>query len=310
SLALAEPDAARRAAVAAEVSACEFESLEESLSWAPDFVVLATPTHLHVEQALKVARTGCPLFVEKPLTHSPAGLAELSQLVESKSIVSMVGCNLRFHSGPARVKELLEHESIGRVLFARVQTGSYLPDWRPGTDYRNSYAARAESGGGCILDCIHEIDLVRWYLSEVEQVFCMAGHLSSLEIETEDVAALICRHHGGTISEIHLDYVQRTYDRGCQIAGERGTIFWDVNAKQVRLFDASKASWTIYSEPVDWDLNHMYRDEMKHFLECVRSGSPSILPIQEAVSVMQIAFAAKASAREGRLVTVQAGVLS
>ena len=303
-LALVELDAERRSAVANEVSADPFENLGQGLGWSPDFVVLATPTHLHLEQALTVARAGFPLFVEKPLSHTPAGLAELSDLVKRKNLPTMVGCNLRFHSGPARVKELLEQGSVGRVLFARIQTGSYLPGWRPGTDYRENYAARAETGGGCILDCIHEIDLVRWYLGEVDEVFCMSGHLSSLEIETEDVAALVCRHQGGVISEIHLDYVQRTYERGCQIAGELGTIFWELN-KEVRWFDAGRQCWNNFSEPADYDLNHMYRDEMKHFLECVQNGSRSILPIEEAVHVMQIVFAAKISAREGRLVATQ-----
>jgi predicted dehydrogenase len=308
-LALVEPDAARRLAVANEIGATALDSLEAGLQWCPDFVVVATPTHLHVEQALAVARAGHALFVEKPLSHDAAGLADLVDLVKRKALPSMVGCNLRFHSGPARVKELLERDSIGRVLFARIQTGSYLPGWRPGTDYRKNYAARIETGGGCLLDCIHEIDLVRWYLGEVDEVFCMAGHLSSLEIETEDVAALVCRHRGGAISEIHLDYVQRTYERGCQIVGELGTIFWEFN-KEVRWFDAKRASWGNFSEPADWDVNHMYRDEMEHFLDCLQTGERTMLPIEEAVAVMQIVFAAKTSAREGRLVATQREVLA
>jgi predicted dehydrogenase len=307
-LALAENDRARRETVAAELSVHSFVDVDAGLEWHPDFVVIATPSHLHLEQASRVARQGFHLFVEKPLCHSAAGMSELAALVESKNAVSMVGCNMRFHPGPARVQQLLTEDRIGRIVFARVHSGSYLPAWRPSTDYRLNYAAREQTGGGCILDCIHEIDLTRWYLGEVREVVCMADHVSSLEIETEDVAAIICRHLSGAISEIHLDYVQQTYERGCQIVGERGSIFWDFTQRQVRWFNGGTGQWTTFSEPEGWQVNQMYVDEMKHFIDCVASRSPTALPIPEAVAVMQVAFAAKTSAREGRAVPIASEV--
>jgi predicted dehydrogenase len=191
-----------------------------------------------------------------------------------------------------------------------MHVGSYLPDWRPGSDYRENYAAHEETGGGCIFDCIHEIDLARWYLGEVQELLCMAAHTGSLEIETEDVAALLCRHVNGAISEIHLDYIGRTYERGCHIAGERGSLFWDFNGKQVRWFDADKREWTTFPQSDDWELNDMYVAEMRHFLACVESRRETELPISEAVAVMHIAFAAKGSAREGRLISVGREVLA
>lgn len=299
----------RRAAICSELKIKSFEDLNAGFDWAPDFVVLATPTHLHGEQALAILERGLPLFVEKPLCHTAALLQKISNAVERRRVVSLVGCNMRFHPGPVQVKELLDQNRIGRILFARLQAGSYLPAWRPAQDYRENYAAKEATGGGCILDCIHEIDLTRWYVGEVQSVSCMSGKLSSLEIETEDVAALECRHQSGAFSEIHLDYVQRTYQRDCQIVGEQGSIFWDFNDRSVRWSDAASRE-TTFSQPPGWELNQMYVDEMKHFLECVRDGRQTVLPILEAVSVMQIAFAAKASARERREVTIMEKVLA
>jgi predicted dehydrogenase len=309
-LGLVESDEERRRAVAAEFGARQFSDLDAGLEWNPDFVVVATPTHLHVRHALQATRRGCAVFVEKPLSHTAEDLQGLAEFVERKQIVSLVGCNTRFHPGPAKVKQLLSEGLLGRIFFARVQVGSYLPDWRPGTDYRTNYAAHEETGGGCILDCIHEIDLARWYLGDVQDVLCMTARTGSLEIDTEDVAALICRHGEGAISEIHLDYVQRSYERGCQIVGERGSIFWEFNSRQVRWLEAESGRWMTLAQPDSWDVNDMYVAEMKHFLECVESGNSTTLPIPEAVSVMQIAFAAKTSAREGRLVAVGREVLA
>ena len=183
-----------------------------------------------------------------------------------------------------------------------------MPEWRPGSDYRENYAARVETGGGCILDYIHEIDLARWYLGEVRSVFCSAGHLSSLEIETEDVAVLVCRHAGGAMSEIHLDYVQRTYERGCQIVGELGSIFWDFNEKTVRWYNGADKKWTTYAQAETWDVNQMYVDEMKHFLDCMEERSATALPIPEAAAVMRIVFAAKASSESAKMIALEEAV--
>ncbi len=302
--ALVEPDPQRRESVCDD-SILGFADLKTGLEWGPDLVVIATPSHLHAEQALEAARRGIHLFIEKPLSHLEDGLAELSREIDRQRLITLVGCNMRFHPGPARVKKLLDQGVVGRVLFARVHTGSYLPDWRPWQDYRKSYSASSSMGGGCILDCIHEIDLARWYLGDVESVFCSAGHLSSLEMDVEDVATLICKHSRGATSEIHLDYVQRTYERGCQIVGEKGTIFWDYSQGEVRWFDALEDSWTRFMGPKSWDPNQMYLDEMEHFLECVRHGRRTIFPVSDAVRVMNIVFAAKASARSGCIERVE-----
>jgi predicted dehydrogenase len=309
-LALVETDPSRREAVTAKQSVRHFSRLDDGFDWLPDFVVLTTPTHLHAEQALDVVRRGLHVFVEKPFSHEASKLAGIADLVEKKKLVTLIGCNMRFHPGPAQVKQLLTDDCIGRILFARLHTGSYLPSWRPSTDYRMNYAAREETGGGCILDCIHEIDLTRWYLGDVREVVCMAGHVSSLAIATEDVASIVCRHVSGAISEIHLDYVQQTYERGCQIVGEQGSIFWDFAEKQVRWFDAGTGQWTTFSQSDGWEVNQMYVDEMKHFIDCVASGRRTVLPIPEAIAVMQIAFAAKTSAREGRVVPTASEVLA
>jgi predicted dehydrogenase len=118
------------------------------------------------------------------------------------------------------------------------------------------------------------------------------------------VAVLVSRHSSGAISEVHLDYVQRTYERGCQIAGEDGSLFWDFLEQQVRWYDAACDQWTTFEQPAEWQLNQMYLDEMGHFLDCVRERKQTLLPVTEATRVMELVFAAKKSAREKRVVAL------
>jgi predicted dehydrogenase len=303
-LAVVEPDASRRAA-AGKVAGAAFATLEEGLEWKPELAIVATPSHLHLGPALALARQAVPLLVEKPLSHAEEGQDDLVREVTRRKLVSLVGCNMRFHPGPAAVKRLLEQGSIGRLLFARIHTGSYLPEWRPAQDYRSSYSAQRSQGGGCLLDCIHEIDLAQWYLGPIAELFCMTEHLSSLEIDAEDVAVILARHAGRALSEIHLDYVQRTYERGCQIVGESGSIFWDFNRPEVRWYDARKKRWNAVRLPRNWKLNSMYRGELEHFVGCVQQGTSPVLPIPEAAQLVRLVAAARESAASQRMVAVR-----
>jgi predicted dehydrogenase len=279
-----------------ETDAQIFESFETALAQKPDVCFVCSPSSLHVEHALEAARDNCHLFVEKPLSHDLDGVEDLVSEIERRKLISLVGCNMRFHPGPARVKKLLLENAVGKVVFAQIYAGSYLPEWRPATNYRESYSGRRDLGGGAILDCIHEIDLAFWYAGAAVEVFGTAETLS-LPIETEDTAFLLLRHQNGVRSEIHLDYVQRTYERGCRIVGEAGTIFWDFREKAVRLYRAADKTWETFAQAEDWEINQMYLDETRHFLDCLQTGEETICPVRQAAEVLKIALAAKTSAQ-------------
>ncbi len=207
----------------------------------------------------------------------------------------LVGYNLRFHAGLRRVRELVLAGAIGRILTARAEFGQYLPDWRPGRDYRAGYIVRRD-GGGILLDASHEIDYVRWICGEVRAVYAAMGRLSALEMESEDTAVLVLRHDGGTLSEIHLDCVQRGYSRGCKLVGSEGTIEWSFRSGIRHTRDG--ATWT--DEPIAPDVNEMYVDEMRHFLACVRGRATPLVDGDTAAAVLAVLEAAKRSASERR----------
>jgi len=168
-----------------KISTCEFLQHSKSLS-ENMFLWIATPTYLHVEQAIAAASRGCHVFIEKPLSQTNQNLIDLVDEVERQDVISLVGCNMRFHPGPARVKKLLDDNSIGKVLFANLYAGSFLPGWRPGQDYTQSYSASSQMGGGCILDYIHELDLARWYLGDVEKVADTFSVIQASSLGSED----------------------------------------------------------------------------------------------------------------------------
>jgi len=110
-------------------------------------------------------------------------------------------------------------------------------------------------------------------LGEVAGTTCVAGKLSQLEIDTEDVAAILLRFENGALGEIHLDYIQRAYRRTCQIIGEEGTLHWDYTAGEVRWFSAETKKWKVYSNPVGWSPNQMYLTSSGLIAEHARSSA-------------------------------------
>lgn len=226
-----------------------FTNLDEALAAKPSIVIITNPTTYHMQVALPTARAGCNLFIEKPLSHTLDGVAELLATIERNKLMAMVGFDLRFDPGLCKVKQLLEEGNIGHVVSIQAQVGQYLPDWHPWEDYRESVSARHETGGGVILDLIHELDYVSWLAGSVSHVTCFADQVSNLEIQTEDVAGILLRFENGTIGTVHLDYVQRSASRTCRVIGEKGTILWDYFAPNVSWYESDKGAWQRYEYP-------------------------------------------------------------
>lgn len=296
----------RREQVRKSLGVSTFGSLSDALKSGPDVAMVTTSTSSHIEVALEAAERGCHLFIEKPLSHTLDGVDLLLSVVQEKGLMTLAGCNMRFHPGLATIKKLLDDDAVGKVVAVRVQSGQWLPDWHPWEDYRTGYSARQDLGGGIILDGVHELDYISWLMgSEVQQVSCFAGKLSRLEIDTEDTAAILLRYSDGSIGEVHLDYVQRAYSRSCHIIGEEGTIRWDEAEGRVCHYSASTKSWHTYPDPSGWETNEMYLEEMRHFLRCLAGEETPALDLVGARRVLDVALAAKKSAESSQIVRTQ-----
>lgn len=275
-----------------------FDSLDEALNLNPTLALICTPPHLHVSAALQAAAAGCHLFIEKPLANHMEGLDLLAGEVRRRRLITLVGCNMRFHHGPASIKRLLAQGVVGNVISAILDAGQYMPDWHPELDYRNRYSASNEMGGGVVLDGIHEIDYARWLFGEISEVFAYGGKRSTLDIDVEDVADILMKFESGASAMIHIDYIQRAYSRSCKVIGEQGTIVWDIN-QDLRWYSAAIGQWTTIEAPHGYNINQMYLDEMAHLLECVRQQKPTTLEIEEAICVTRWALRIKKSMSTG-----------
>ena len=264
----------------------EVPDLAGALAMRPDFAVICNPTRLHVPTARDVARAGCPFLLEKPISDSMEGVDELAALVRERQLWTVVGFNLRFHPALRAAKELIQSGRIGRPLHIRAEVGQFLPDWHPDENYRLGYSAQSGLGGGVVLDLIHEMDYATWLAGgrPPRSVVCVADRVSSLEIDTEDVAELIVRWDDGIVGSIHMNYLDRTPHRAFRVIGEAGTLAGDLLTNELRYFDAATKSWSHMALGA-FDRNDMYLDEMRHVLDVATQAAQPVVDLAAAIPV-------------------------
>lgn len=268
-----------------------------------DIVFVCAPPVYHFENALRFANKGCNLFIEKPLSHNVDNVDNLLRVIKEKKLVTMVGSNWKFYPLFKKMKELLDTKAIGKILSARCQFGQYLPDWHPWEDYRRGYSANQKLGGGILLDS-HEFDYLTWFIGDtVKKIVCFSAKNSDLEIDVEDTAEVILQFTTGTIAEIHLDYTQRFYQRNFEFFGETGTIIWSADQKKVVLKNKESGE-TIFPLEENYEVNIMYVEEIKHFLECIDKGVETVTPVAKAGEVLRLICAAKESAKNIQVISL------
>lgn len=276
--------------------------LAAALAHRPDAVIVSNPSALHLDVAIPAAEAGCHLLLEKPISHSMDRVDELFAAVQRNNVRVLVGFQFRFHPALNRIAELLAESAIGRPVSARAYWGEYLPDWHPWEDYRQSYSARPDLGGGAILTLCHPLDYLRWLIGDVAELWAFTSNIG-LNLEVEDTAEIGLQFASGATAFVHLDFVQRPHRHELEIIGAEGTIRWDyANGGMVELFRSSSNRWESIYTAQGFERNDMFLAEMHHFREVVKGAADPRCPLADGLAALELALAALRSAKEGRKV--------
>jgi len=271
--------------------------LQAALERRPDAVVVCNPTAFHLEVAIPAAEAGCHLLLEKPVSDSMDRVEELQRAAARGQGRILVGFQFRFHATLQRARAMAREGSLGRVISARASWGEYLPEWHPWEDYRTSYAARRELGGGALLTLCHPLDYLGWILGDVESVQGMVGKALGLEVEAVAEAAL--RFRSGALGHVHLDYVQRPPEHTLELIGEEGTLHWDGRTGDLKVSTAPEWGWIHQSPPAGYERNEMFMAEMAQFVQVVRGEEAPACSLEDGIRVQKMIETIRRSAREG-----------
>ncbi len=231
-----------------------------------DAVFICSPSAMHYDHLLTTLNANVPFFCEKPLCISLRDAHAICEIILPTSLVNMVACNVRFTEEYKYLKSAIAN--IGQPLYTFAEFGYYLPFWRKG-DYRTYYSAYRASGGGVILDAIHEFDYLADLFGDLAphntMMMYKIQNTGELEVDVEDNVNVTIIRPTGHVIFLHLDYLQRTYQRRCITVGTKGRAEVVFNVQ---------------------DSNTMYRNEMKHFLDCVKTRTDTCNTVFNHLKVM------------------------
>ena len=222
-----------------------------------DFAIISNPTHLHFSYIEKLAFKGIDLFIEKPAIHSFKNAGNLVQLIRDKKIRTYVACNMRFHPCITFLKKKIDTESI-TINEVNVYCGSYLPDWRPGKNFRTIYSANASMGGGVHLDLFHELDYTTWLFGIPVKSQSILRSSSSLNINAIDYANYQLEYNSVT-ANIVLNYYRKDAKRTIEVVFENETWIIDL----IKNVITGKNGSIIY-ENSDFVIDNTYYDQMNY----------------------------------------------
>jgi len=252
-----------------------------------DAAIICTPNHLHISSAQKVADAKINIFIEKPLSHNFDGVAELISTIEKNHLIAMAGFNLRFEPGLQYLKKTVDPNN---VAFVQIESGSHMPTWRPGADYRKTYSANNSMGGGIILDDVHELDYACWLFGYPDSVMCYSGKFSNFEIDVEDSADFCFKYPDKSVT-IHSDYLQKRPSRKCKICLRDGnTLEWEFGNRVTEYSDGAE---NVISYKDTFDVNNLYLFEMEKFFKHIQDRSMPESDIANAAKILKIALDAK-----------------
>lgn len=270
-------------ALRSNASALPYEDVKNWYDWDTalslryDFIIISNPTANHRETIERLKTLETPLFIEKPLFDKLQGEELVHELVE-KNIPTYIACNLRFLEVIKDLKQLVKGKRINEV---NVYCGSFLPEWRPDTDYRKCYSANPEMGGGVHIDLIHEIDYIYWLFGSPVSVSKVSANKSSLEIRACDYANYLLEYDSFFVN-ITLNYYRRDSKRICEIVTSDDT--YTANLLDSTIVNGKGEIIKEYTQRII----DTYNDQMCNFLAMLKTGEFNFNTIKDAYNVLKI----------------------
>ncbi len=302
---VADPDAARAAALAARLGARATTDTEEAVGADDvDAVLVTTPTPSHRPVTELAAARGKHVFCEKPIARTVADGEAMVAACARAGVRFMVGHVVRFFPEYARIHALLQEGALGEIGVVRASRVNAYPkasrDW---------YADLAASGGPIVDMMIHDLDTLRWYFGEVERVY--ARGLSGTPHQPRvDYALAIVRFASGPIAHVETSWAHATFRTAIEVCGSLGTVRHageETQALRLERTAPAEEARAGVQVPASPTAESPYQTELRHFLEGIATGAPFLVTGEEAVRSLGVALAALESVLTGRPVAFADG---
>lgn len=242
-----------------------------------DVVFITNPTKYHVQTLQQFCDKADSFFIEKPVTDL-CNIETLKKMQLPENKVYYVACPLRYTKVIQYIKKEID---IDEVYSVRCICSSYLPEWRMGVDYRQTYSAHKDMGGGVSIDLIHEWDYLRYLFGTPQRVEKYITRVSNLEIDSDDIAVYIAQY-ADKMLELHLDYFGRKTLREIYLFMREDTVVCDLIESQVTYLKSGKV--VSFGEERD----DFQKKELEYFLKIVEGRAENSNTIDDAYETLRL----------------------
>ncbi|MBL75314.1 MAG: hypothetical protein CL763_00055 [Chloroflexi bacterium] len=281
------------------------KTLDQGIAEKPDIAFVTNETSYHISAATKLANAGIDLFIEKPLSSSENGIKQLKKIIKQKRIITLIGCDHRFHPCLKKIKDIIDKKTLGRIMSVQVESSSLLSDWHPYEDYRKGYSAKEKLGGGIAMTMTHELDFLQWFFGDIKEIFSITKKISELEITADDISTMTMIFKNNIIGELHLDYFARPQFKSCKIKSTKGTLYWNSDENSIKIFYNNQNKWKTIFQEKKFERNQMFVKELEYFLKCVKNRECSFNDINDGEKIVQVILGAKKSSQMKKIVRIK-----
>lgn len=263
-------------------------------------ILIASSTNTHAFMMKDVAAAGKHIFCEKPLALELDKVDDALAAVAKAGVKLQVGFNRRFDKSYQRVRAIVDSGEIGRPCILRITNRD--PDF-PAMDF-------LRISGGIFLDlAIHDFDMVRYQIGEVEEIYAMGGVLINeglKEFNDVDTDVVALRFANGTLGVI--DNSRKAvygYDQRLEVFCSNGTAMAN-NEAETTVMKGNTDGFLSAKPPYFFMQRYApcYVEEVRQFVECVRDDKPTPTTGADGRAAVVLGHAAWKSLRENRPVKV------
>lgn len=272
-----------------------FTSLEEALDHEHDLAVICTPAHLHVPMAVRLARRGVDLLIEKPLSTGPEGISELETEIARHRCVVAVGYVWRAHPMFQAVKRVIESGRFGVPLNLIGVSGQHFPTYRPA--YLETYYTQHATGGGAVQDAItHLLNMAESLVGPIDRLVADTGHLALEGVDVEDTVHVLARH-GAVMGSYNLNQHQPPNESALTVVCERGAVRFESHRSRWRWMSEPGGGW--HDEACELERDDMFIIQANAFLDALEGKQPVLCSLAAAVQTLRVNLAVLRSAEAG-----------
>lgn len=266
----------------------------------PNACIIANPSTKRIEIIRFLVSINCHLLIEKPFADNFHDGKKIFKIIKSNSkLIVKVAYNLRFSKSLNIFRKIIKSKKIGKLYFANIQAGQYLPDWRK-TPYQKSVSAKKELGGGVLLELSHEIDYLIWIFGIFDNLYCDLKKTSNLKINTEDLCNLLLVKNNFAVN-INLDFCRKDNIRKIYVSGSKGSLKWDWINNKIEFYNEKKKYW-ISINKTKQSKKDTYIKTLNEFFKLIKKKKykTNLTSVKESLNVLKVIDLAKKSSNKSK----------